>query len=130
MAVPMSQMGTLRHGRAEGALPGVVGRGKWGSGVHASCSTHLLGASQRPGTHRSPAQGCLTTPSVPRSGHVAGPARIHWHGCPAGKHWVWSFLLGTGCLEISFKEVGEALPITDTPRAGPFPGPGLLGQQR
>lgn len=28
MAVPMSQMGTLRHRRAEGALTGVAGRGK------------------------------------------------------------------------------------------------------
>lgn len=41
-----------------------------------------------------------------------------WHLCPAGERWVWPFLLGTGCLEVSFKEVSKALLITATP-AGP-----------
>lgn len=112
--MPTNQMGTLRHGRAGGALPGVTGRGKQGPGVHASCSTHRLGARERPRTHRNPVPGHLTTPSLPRSGHVAGSAMIPWQGCPAGKHRVWSFLRGTGCLEVSFKEVGEVLPITAT----------------
>lgn len=58
---------------------------------------------------------------------------IPWQGCPAGKHRVWSFLRGTGCLEVSFKEVGEVLPITATAPpsgAGPFLGLGLCRQQR
>lgn len=116
MAGPMNQMGTLRHRRAEGALPGVAGRGQRGPGVRTSYSTHVLGAS-----HRSPARGHLTTPSLPRSRHVAGPARIHWPVCPAGKHRVWSFLLGTGCPETSFKEVGKVLPITATPLGWAIP---------
>lgn len=48
----------------------------------------------------------------------------HGHLVPAGKRWVRPFLLGTGCLKVSFKGV---LPIMAVPTLS-HSVPGLYGQ--
>ena len=58
---------------------------------------------------------CLRLPDLslpPKEADTWQDPAGHWHQYLAGKYWVWPFLLGTGCLEISLKEVGKALLIT------------------
>lgn len=90
---------------AEGGLPGAGVEGEGDPGVQAFCFARL------PGTHeRADSPGpCQGTPghSLPRKwihGRTAWPLAP----VPAGKQWARPFLLGTDCLEISFKEAGKA----------------------
>ena len=104
----MNQMRKPRHREGRRGLPGAGRQGKGTvEATSPALSTCWVSAGRQ--THRSPAQGPLTTPFLPGSGHVAGHA---WPlaSVPAGKHWVRPFLLGTGCLEASFREVGKVGP--------------------